>query len=441
MQRLMFNTTYEDENNHDKTGKTNSLINKLIILLLMLFSFYFGYVNYPIKYILILGVLLLLLITLLIGQHISITFLIQDVFFFIYLIFGVLSLFYTTSMSRGIIFLSIWVFGLLMKIWLPLYKNNLEYINKNLYIFSGIHVFATLLQMLFPELIRALNTVILSTNELDINNRFLRQNVYAGITGQTGSNSFYISIFIGIAVCRLIILPKKQQFSRYILIFLSGLAILALVATQKRGPLLFCLVSILGVLYIWFAKTNKKIIRFIGLVTILCVIVVFIFMFTDYGQTLINRFLYGGYGGMSSGRIPMYILMWDGFMEKPILGNGLASTNTLLESLGQTIGHNVYFQSLYEIGLIGTLCLLYFMYKSLKQAIRMIKVQSKISGTHSLVYSLLISLYIQLYVIFYGLTGNPIYDHFQFIIYMIACAIPEIIRKNFKSQHEIVKAI
>ncbi|HHX55477.1 MAG TPA: hypothetical protein GX705_03930 [Clostridiales bacterium] len=137
----------------------------------------------------------------------------------------------------------------------------------------------------------------------------------------------------------------------------------------------------------------------------------------------------------------MYILMWDGFIKKPILGNGLASTNTLLESLGQTVGHNVYFQSLYEIGLIGTLCLLFFMYKSLKQTIRMIKVQSKISGAYSLVYSLLISLYIQLFVIFYGLTGNPMYDHFQFIIYMIACAIPEIIRKNFKYQHEIVKAI
>jgi hypothetical protein len=440
MYKSEVSTTYEIGIYKRKSLNVQSMLFKVSIFLLMLFAFFFGYLNYPVKYMLIFGALFLLLFSSLNKYSALIVFQTQDIFFLLYLLFGIISLFYTDSLSKALVYLGIWSFGILIKLWLPYFRNNAEYIINCLFAFSALHVLATLLQIVFPALMTSINAVILDANTLYWNNLFLSQNAYAGITGQIGTNAFYLSVFVGIAVCKLITLYQKQRYTKYVFIFFTGAAFLALLATQKRGPLLFCVLSILGILYIWYAKTKKNIFRFIWLVTLLGVAIAILLLFTDYGRTLTSRFLYGSYGDIYSGRLPMFLLMWEGFLEKPILGHGLASTSTLVGTLGHSIGHNVYLQSLNDIGLIGTFCLMVFMYKSLERTIRKIRVQSNTTGTHRLIYYLQISLYLQLFVILYGLTGNPIYDHFQFIIYMIACAIPGMIANSSSFSQNNIKS-
>lgn len=402
---------------------------KASIFLLMLFIFFFGYLTFVVKYVLLIGTLLLLCFISISKSSHTISFSIVDFLFFSYLIICTISIFYTDSISNAIIYIVIWIFGIILKILLPTLNCDIQYINKLIYVFSFVHVLATLMQLFFPNFILSINTIILNSEALYLNKAFLRTHAYAGITGQTGTNAFYVSVFIGVIFCKLISLPKKSKRVKIILLSALIIAFIALIATQKRGPLLFCIVSIMGVLYIWYAKTKRKVVNFIWIVILLCIAIVGIIFFTDYGQFLINKFYTGNYGDISSGRFQMFSLMWEGFKEKPILGHGLASTNILMESVGENLGHNVYLQNLNDLGIIGTLFLLCFMCASLIKTIHMLRVCNYLKDNHIYTYSLLISLYLQFYILLFGLTGNPLYDHFQFLLYIIACTFPGIIKK------------
>lgn len=429
MKNSIVHTSYETERHNRNSAKGQSTIFKASIILLMFFVFFFGYLDYFWKYVLLLGALFLLVLSCICKRKVLIPFQKQDTFFLLYLLWGTVSLLFTNSLSTAVIYLGVWCIGFLLKLLLPIFRDSSKYIVNCMLAFSLLHVLATLFQMIFPAFITALNSHILDDNTLYRNILFLGHNAYAGITGQTGTNAFYLAVFIGIVVCSLTALPQQKN-TKFVLLCAAIVAFVALIATQKRGPLLFSVIGIVIVLFILYVKRNKDIFRFTILITLFSVMIAILLVYTSYGQIVVNRFLYGSYGDISSNRFPMYILMWKGFMEQPIMGHGIASTSVLVQDLGKSTGHNIYLQSLYDIGIFGTICLLIYMYKSIERTIRMISDCSYKKRASDLVYYLLISLYLQTFILLYGLTGNPIYDHFQFFIYMIACAIPVMLSKE-----------
>ena len=118
---------------------------------------------------------------------------------------------------------------------------------------SGIHVFATIIQLLFPNIITTINRVLLTTEGFTQNQEFYSRGVYAGLNDQTAPNAYFIAIFIGIIFIKIITNKENKSIN----VTLLMIAIVALFITAKRGILLFTLASMFFV-FIYLLNKNKK---------------------------------------------------------------------------------------------------------------------------------------------------------------------------------------
>lgn len=83
--------------------------------------------------------------------------------------------------------------------------------------------------------------------------------------------------------------------------------------------------------------------------------------------------------------------------------------------------HNIYLQVLGESGIIGLLLFGEFLIYNLYHTIMLIiKNNKKRIGNKGVLY---FSLYMQILVVVYGITGNPLYSLYQFLLYIIAITI------------------
>lgn len=423
--RIINNTLY-----NNRMQPPQSRLLNFAIIFVMLFAFFFGYLDTSIKYVVLAVAALMFFILTLRKLRSSLSFRIEDFFFLAFLLVGILSLLQTNNLSRAIVYLCIWCFGLLIKVWLPFFSYSAVFIAKCLFAFSSVHVSATLLQIIKPELMTAINVRILPVNSFYWNTRFLRISAFTGITAQTGTNAFYIALFIGVVTGKMLVLEKGRYSKRLAYLAMLAAAFFALISTQKRGPTLFSVISIIALSFIWAAKVRGNYLRFTAGFVFLGAAVCVALFFTPLGKTLLQRFLYSSSGDISTGRFEMFVLMWQNTAAKPFLGHGVASAGVLVSGLGHTLGHNIYLQCLYDTGLLGLALLLCFMVFTVTKTIKLLIATHVENQSTIKSYLCLVSLYIQLFFITYGFTGNPLYDHFQFIIYMVACALPGMAVEN-----------
>lgn len=339
----------------------------------------------------------------------------------IWLIFGVIligSISISMDIQSSIEVTALIIMGIIIKI---IYENNKEgekwtifFVNSLLFA-SEIHVFATILQLIFPNLINQINSLLLVQSNLDMNQQLYESGGYAGITGQTSINAFYISIFIGITFCR--VLLNKEYKKTNLILFVIGMV--ALFLTGKRGMLLYVIFSIIFISFYLINKDKKNNLKYLLMLAIIILVAYIVLLNIPEAQNILEKMqLLEENGDVLNGRDVLWNKSMNIFKDNKILGIGIGTVQNLIGDYS----HNVYIQLLAEIGIIGFSVYCVAIIISFMQTIKKMKQVLKIDDK-SKKEILAVSLFIQIIYICYSFSGNPLYGQMFFVPYMIAIAI------------------
>ena len=209
---------------------------------------------------------------------------------------------------------------------------------------------------------------------------------------------------------------KKRRFL-LVLIFMLGF--IALLLTTKRGLLLF---NSIAILYLFFlvnlgrSKKNKKAIV-ISLILLVTISVFSAAIYLISNPSIATKILVDD--DITSGRIGIYLLVFELIKKAPFIGNGLSS----VEEFVGIKAHNIYLQLWAELGIAGLFLYTTAMLFTLKKTIQTYSIVNYVK-IEKLKILVLVSIYIQIVFILYGFTGNGLYDYFMIGTYMIAIALP-----------------
>jgi O-antigen ligase len=283
---------------------------------------------------------------------------------------------------------------------------------KGAFVFSGSHVFFSVLYYINPTFVNEIRLRTLSPEAYEITERLYRSNLNAGISPQTGNNAYYISVFIGICyVYFLKSLINKKTSKTLLLGSLLVLAVAMLIATGKRGPLLAVAIALVILTFICFGSNrlfwkNSLKIGFFGIIGIV------ILINTEIFKNLLDLIMLKQGQDFSSGRGYLWNETLAVFYNQPFSGQGLL---TMRIQLGLDT-HNVFIQLLAETGLLGFSSFLLFVLSNLIISIKKIFRNPNYIGFQ-------MSFFFQAFFICYCFTGNPIYNLNLFLVYMIFASI------------------
>lgn len=340
----------------------------------------------------------------------------------------IMSVCYSINRQESIELASLISMAIILKI---LYENQSEewnkYFTKIAWIASGIHVIATILQLLFPNMINSINSAILSAESLKINQDLFRAGGYAGITAQTTVNAFYITIFVGISALNLVV-KKEHKIANITFLVIS---IIALFITGKRGLLIFSVISI-ALIYIYIAfKDEKNILKYIVMILIVVSIGYIAVINIPQTQVIIDKIqVLNENKDALNGRDKLWKESIEVFVNNPLMGIGIGA---IKEVIGE-YSHNSYIQILAETGIVGAIIYVLAILTSVFITIRKASLILKKENLEQKM-SIAMSLFLQGVFIMYSFTGNPLYGQYFLVPYMIAIAMSNSI--NIKEENEI----
>lgn len=263
------------------------------------------------------------------------------------------------------------------------------------------------------------------------------ENHMAGIASHYSTNAIYLILGVGIIICNYYDDKYKMvRYSpKYILIF--AILIISLLFTGKRGTIIFGVLAIISVFLsevsiLKIKKFMKYSIVFVILVVVISLIIYFIpeirngiagFLRLDTGKTL---------NDITSGRVDLYTRALDDFRQSPLWGCGWGYYKRKYSYIYSYVGegfymdvHNIYIQLLCETGILGFTAFLIPILLTVFNTKRLLRKNSlgviKLSDEHKKYLKL--SLFLQVFFILYGLTGNPLYDYWVFMIYILGVSI------------------
>lgn len=220
---------------------------------------------------------------------------------------------------------------------------------------------------------------------------------------------------------------KKKLFF-FIIIFL-----LTMFITGKRGPALFAVCSLVYTFFYSKAENGiKKTIQFILIVFLIVLTISIVGEFVPEVNNTVNRFINKSSGeDVSSGRDVIWEQALNLFYSSPIVGVGWDSLKYIIK----INAHNVYLQLLCEVGIFcATVFYAFFAisFYHVNAAIKRIRFEKK-----SIPPILNFSLIFQIYFLLYCLTGNPLYDAFALLGYLMSCSAGE----YYYYQNQMIKVI
>lgn len=353
----------------------------------------------------------------------------DTIFWLIVCIIFVFSVIYSIDKQSTMEVTSLISMAIILKM---LYENNEEswqnYFLKLTLMASGIHVAATVLQLIAPNVISLLNDFILNAESLQMNQELYSVGGYAGITAQTSVNAFYITLFIGIIFLKLMFEKRYKKINMVLLV----MAIMALFLTGKRGMLIFSIISSI-IIYVYISyKDRKNVLKYFFMILVIGIIGYAIIMNIPQAKIIFEKIvLLEESGDVLNGRD----ILWEGtlevFVENPIIGIGLGAIQNIIGEYS----HNTYIQLLAETGFIGfsmyiwaTLSSLYITIKKAGVILKKGEVNQKVN--------ILVALFIQSIFIMYGFTGNPLYGQYFIVPYMISIAISNSISVKEEKENE-----
>lgn len=399
----------------------------LLTLAFLFFSYMLGSLNFVFAF-----SILIIIGTILKYTYRSISISKGDFLWFICTYVNIIGCINSPVFIEAVIFAGIVLILTLLKICLSNFTQWKILFLKTSLIFSAIHVLSTIFQRVQTNFITMVNNYILSTPAFLSNQSQLLRGKFAGITGQVGVNAFYITIFICLVFCYL--LEARSMKKRLLSGFFLLIAFTALLLTTKRGLLLFnvATIVIIAIIHKYFRLTKNNQLVLYTMLFIIFGILIWIAVPIIGNGSFYQRYLIDE--DISSGRVYIYSSVVDLIRVSPLVGNGIGS----VESILGIKGHNIYLQLWAEVGLFGFIIYIAAIMTTLFTTIKLYS-SLKISENQLMMnYLILVSIYIQLIFIFYGLTGNPLFDYFMFGFYIIAASLPGTIKlERVKVQQHI----
>lgn len=244
---------------------------------------------------------------------------------------------------------------------------------------------------------------------------------YSGLAGEKAVSAFILNIGIGIIYSEVLVNGKVDKKNiMFLLILFCGLFL-----TGKRTLTLIPLVLIF-VMYICASEKNK-IIKLMKMSSVIVAgIAVLLIVFPNIIH-VVDRFK----DTDDNGRKELWNTCIKMYKDSPIVGQGLGTFNNYNYDVGYRDyggkkwtyeAHNIYYQILGELGIVGFIIIVGTFIYTIKETIRLLKTQ-EILKKKKFKYLLYISLYIQFLFVIYGITGNTFYYWHQLYIYLIGVSI------------------
>lgn len=246
-------------------------------------------------------------------------------------------------------------------------------------------------------------------------------NFVAGFTSQVGYTSFFIIVCIGAVFCF-----RKSVFGKTsypLLVFMTG----ALLLTGKRGPIAFLVIAIM-LAYFMEGYGREKIYRVFKIWGILVALFLLLALLAKITGSDGVKKIYETFLGLiesgtvdDAGRTQLHEQALIYFREYPILGIGWTNFMKMF-ILRSTHVHCIYLQLLCETGLIGFIVFVGFFAQRFISTLMQAQILA-VDGDDLEASWVRFSLFIQAYFLLYGITGNPLYDAEETIIYFFAVGI------------------
>lgn len=242
---------------------------------------------------------------------------------------------------------------------------------------------------------------------------------FPGFTSQVGYTSYFLSTAFGALFCF-----RKSIYKKWF-VPIAIVLIFGMFLTGKRGPIIFLLISIL-VLYFYESRGKERFFRVLQIALIVIAayfILLMLARFTD--NPGINRIFESVQELVftrdieDTGRDQLRNQALIYFSDNMLFGIGWNNFHKLF-TLRSTHVHNIYFQLLCETGIIGFSVFAVFFAKSIVNTLKKIQMANRDTFEYSW---LMMSLFMQMYFLLYGISGNPLYDIEETILYFFGVGI------------------
>ena len=324
----------------------------------------------------------------------------------------------------GVLFCTVWnyknlggaiefVVSIFIGLLTQIFCRDLKTKKRLMYMILAVSIIAfigCIIQLIAPEILLKLNPITLGAEKYNIFYSFYKGNFLVGFSYQTGVTGYYLGVLAGFILCFWLFDNNLSKGKKILLALLFAVCFVFILLTAKRSVLL--LVAVLAYALICY-RNKKNIVKVFGVTALMGIALLLLLLFTDMGRSLLAR-TFGS--SPLTGRDVIYAQLFDMIKAKPIFGYGFGGTVEMIK--GFTNGHNIYFQVLAENGIVGFIIIMsifiYNMVISFK-AFKNVDQDNK--------KTVLICIYLQLFFLGMGFFGNPLYDIYPVVIYMIAVGI------------------
>ena len=281
----------------------------------------------------------------------------------------------------------------------------------------------TILQIFYPGLIT--NIVIPQFhqfNQYDLLIENARQGVaLTGFTYQAAVNAGFLAFGLGYIIISLSVNRSRRSGK----VILALIVLFCLALTNKRAHFGFSFCAMILVYY--FSSKGKTRLKRVILIIFIGILLLFflssLVKVIDFG--VLSRF-HETLQDIQSGqelfgyRNILHLKALRLFQENMLFGIGWKQFRLdTINSRGDMLDtHNIYLQLLCEVGIVGFLLFVSFFIYSLVKSIKLSSLKTNLHERTMILYAL----YIQLFFLFYGITGNPLYDSNYYMPYLFACA-------------------
>ena len=291
----------------------------------------------------------------------------------------------------------------------------LRVMKKLMAVFAFIGMITVFIQFIIPTIF---NLFLAKIIRIDIYQSvmwsFDVDGTFTGITSSVSMASFSMAIVFFEAIRNILDKTPTQSdrrekhliIAKYINIIIAGIALFGIILTSKRGIFIATIIALMVTCIldknISVKRVNKyKILGTIILVSLLLILGFYLATTNEYVINFLKRFTGNN---ITTGRDVFYENAWKDFSSGNIftclIGKGTASAYLI----NKTGLHNVYLQILYDHGIIGLIIYLSFFVINLKNAL-----------CNGYFYSICM----QIVFLVYCMSGNPLYDYFFFIPYLL----------------------
>lgn len=244
-----------------------------------------------------------------------------------------------------------------------------------------------------------------------------------GILNSYQSTGISMSIALSIIVAKYFAYDKIKR-NEY---FYAGLMLLALMMTGKRMLLVIPVIEL--ILLFLVIKNRDKYKKTFRIITIVSFVFPLMYILIPSARLVVTRIIEGVTDTTLSYRTYFWeyaLMMWK---SKPVMGWGFGTMPYHIGHAGVDLkeygyirsyaAHNIYYQMLAEIGIVGCVLFCFFFASFLIYSIYKAR-KLKAQLTNNERFLLYISIVWQIWFIVYGFTGNPLYMIDECWLYFIA---------------------